>query len=69
MLNMLLLLLLFMLLLLLLLLVMQHHIYINIYNIELALLNAKSEIFSACRHKKQKLLIPKVKRKKKPPGT
>ena len=42
--------------------------YITFYP-DLALLNAKSEIFSACRHKKQKLLIPKVKRKKKPPGT
>ena len=42
--------------------------YITFYP-DLALLNAKSEIFSACRHKKQKLLIPKEKRKKKPPGT
>ena len=39
--------------------------YYIIFYPELASLNARSEIFSACRHKKPKLLIPK---KRKSPG-
>ena len=44
--------------------------YHIIFKPELANLNAKSEIFSACRHKKSKLLFPiEKKAKTKSPGT
>ena len=44
--------------------------YYIIFHPELAELNSKSEIFSACRHKKSSLLFKKVrKKKKKSPGT
>ena len=44
--------------------------YYIIFHPELANLNSRSEIFSACRHKKSKLLFPPEKKpKKKSPGT
>ena len=43
--------------------------YYIVFHPNLAKLNAKSEIFSACRHKKPALLFPPERTKKKSPGT
>ena len=46
-----------------------HEAYYIVFHPDSAKLNAKSEIFSACRHKKPALSFPSERKKKKSPGT